>query len=93
MSVVVVGELPGKHGSFMTAYETVYREDECFPIFRLKYFFQDSVTVSESRVFYKVSTARQRNFGEIFIQTCNYCEFSYEKYHWQSSIDNTYNTC
>jgi len=46
--VVVVGELPGKHGSFMAAYETVYREDDFFPIFLLKcFYFQYNVTVSE----------------------------------------------
>jgi hypothetical protein len=30
VSVAVFGELPTKHGSFMAAYETVYREDEFF---------------------------------------------------------------
>jgi hypothetical protein len=30
VSVVVVGELPGKHRSFMTAYKTIYREDNFF---------------------------------------------------------------
>ena len=30
VSVVVVGELPGKHLSFITAYKTVYREDSFF---------------------------------------------------------------
>jgi len=30
VNVVVVDILPGKHGSFMAAYETVHREDDFF---------------------------------------------------------------
>ena len=43
VNVVVVGELPGKHGSLLTAYETAYREDDFFFNFSTKILFLFSV--------------------------------------------------